>query len=128
MIVFERFEQSKLSRFVGRYGKPYTFKRPVLNAYKEPTDALSKVCDIVGVYHESSYARLVEDTSNAGRYVTEITPMILCMKNNASDLLKIGDVVFVNNKRMEITKVKDLNNAGFAYDISLRYIDNGGTA
>lgn len=124
MITFERFESAKLKRFVNRYGKPYTFKRAVLNEYKEPTDALSKVCDVVCVYHESSYKHLSETIANAGRYVVEITPMMLCLRSDASDLISVGDTVEVNGKTMEVLKLKDVNNSGFAYDISLRWIDD----
>ncbi len=125
MITFERFEAAKIRRFVSRYKKPYTFKRSALNAYKEPTWSFESVCTIDGVYHEASYTHLTSIESNGGRYVKEITPMILCLKNAEADLIKEDDAVTVNGKDMIVTKVKDINNSGFAYDISLRYIDHG---
>lgn len=128
MITFERFEAAKIRRFVSRYKKPYTFNRSVLNAYKEPTGSFESVCTIDGVYHEASYTHLTSTESGGGRYVKEITPMILCLKNAESDLIKEDDVVVVNDKDMVVTKVKDINNSGFALDISLRFIDDGSQA
>lgn len=125
MTTFERFEAAKMRRFVSRYRKPYTFKRSVLNAYKEPTGSFESVCTIDGVYHEASYTHLTSTEASGGRYVKEITPMIMCLKDAESDLIKEDDVVSVNGKDMIVTKVKDINNSGFAYDISLRYIDHG---
>ena len=128
MTTFERFEAAKIRRFVSRYRKPYTFDRSVLNAYKEPTGSFESVCTIDGVYHEASYTHLDSTESDGGRYVKEITPMILCLKSAESDLIKQDDVVMVNGKSMIVTKVKDINNSGFALDISLRYVDDGSQA
>lgn len=128
MIMFERFEAAKIRRFISRYGKSYDIKTPYLNVFKEPTGLFSALCTIKGVYHEASYKYFVGTDSNAGAYVQEIEPLILCLKTESSDLIKIGDRVEVNGKVMEVQKVKDLNNSGFAYDISLRYVDNGGKA
>lgn len=128
MITFERFEAAKIRRFISRYSKSYKFQRSVLNAYKEPTGSFDSVCTIDGVYHEASYKHFVGTESNAGAYVQEIEPLILCLKTESSDLIKIGDRVEVNGKVMEVQKVKDLNNSGFAYDISLRYVDYGSYA
>ena len=128
MITFERFEAAKIRRFVFRYKKPYTFSRSVLNAYEEPKGSFESVCTIDGVYHEASYTHLASTESDGGRYVKEITPMILCLKNAESDLIKEDDVVVVNDKDMVVTKVKDINNSGFALDISLRFVDDGSKA
>lgn len=128
MTTFERFEAAKIRRFVSRYRKPYTFSRSVLNVYKEPTGSFESVCTIDGVYHEASYTHLASTESDGGMYVKEITPMILCLKSAESDLIKQDDVVTVNGKPMIVTKVKDINNSGFALDISLRYVDDGSQA
>lgn len=128
MITFERFEAAKIKRFVQRYGKPYDIKTPYLNAFKEPTGLFSTLCTIKGVYHEASYNHLHATESGGGEYVKEITPMILCLKDEYSELIKMDDKVEVNGKSMIVTKVKDLNNSGFAFDISLELVDDGSEA
>ncbi len=128
MITFERFEAAKIRRFISRYSKSYKFQRSVLNAYKEPTNVSTDVCTVNGVYHEASYNHLHATESGGGEYVKEITPMILCLKDEYSELIKMDDKVEVNGKPMIVTKVKDLNNSGFALDISLRLIDDGSEA
>ena len=125
MITFERFEAAKIKRFIQMYGNTYTFRRPDLNAYKQPTGKSFDQCIIKGVYHEASYKYLAEKVSAAGSVVNDLVPMILCMKDENSDSIKPDDEVVVNGKHMVVEKVKDLNNCGFAYDISLRYIDYG---
>ena len=128
MITFERFEAAKMARFISRYSKSFTFKRSDLNAYKQPTDVFTSVCTVNGVYHEASYSHLAATESGGGEYVKEITPMIMCLSDEYSKLIAVDDVVEVNGKNMVVTKIKDINNSGFALDISLRWIDDGGTA
>lgn len=128
MITFERFEAAKMRRFISMYSKPYLFKRPILNDYKEPAGESVDVCEVNGVYHEVSYSHLSENVSDAGKYVKEIEPMVLCLSDENSDLIKIDDFTYINEKKMVVSKVKDINNSGFAYDISLRYEDNGESA
>lgn len=125
MIMFERFEAAKIRRFINRYRKPYTFKRSDLNAYNEPTDGEQEVCNIYGVYHEASYKHLAAVVADAGVHIPEVEPMILCLKDEVTDLIKVDDFVYVNEKKMIVTKKKDINNSGFAYDISLRHVDYG---
>ena len=125
MITFERFEAAKIKRFIQRYSKPYLFQRSILDEYKQPINAPIDLCIINGVYHEASYKHFVGTESNAGTYIQEIEPLIICMKTEDSELIKIGDQVSVNGKLMEVQKVKDINNCDFAYDISLRYVDDG---
>lgn len=128
MITFERFEAAKIKRFIQRYGKSYDIKTPYLNAFKEPTGIFSTLCTIKGVYHEATYSHLAATESGGGQYVKEITPMIICLKDDNSELIKPDDLVYVNGKDMIVTKVKDINNSGFALDISLRFIDDGSQA
>lgn len=125
MIAFERFEAAKMKRFVMRYSKPYVFQRSILNEYKQPIKAFVDVCKINGVYHEHSYKYISGTQSDNGEHFDEIQPMILCMKDELSELIKTDDRVIVNGKKMKVEKIKDINNCGFAYDISLRYIDDG---
>lgn len=125
MITFERFEAAKIRRFISRYRKPYTFVRSNLNAYKEPTDGEQEVCNMYGVYHEASYKHLAVVVADAGVHIAEVEPMILCLKDEVTDLIQVDDFVYVNGKKMVVTKKKDINNSGFAYDISLRYVDYG---
>lgn len=128
MIQFERFEAAKIRRFVQRYSKAYHFKRPDLNAFKQLEDIFFDVCTVQAVYHEAQYSHLSEDSKDAGSYVKELSPMLLCLKDEMSDLIQVDDIVLVNGQEMKVDKIKDINNSGFAYDISLRYIDDGGTA
>lgn len=125
MIIFERFEAAKIKRFVSRYGKPYDVKRPDLNEYKEPTGDYYYLFTLFGVYHEASYKYLNDKISAAGVDVNEIEPMIVCMADENTSDIKVDDLIEVNGKDMIVTKVKDINNSGFAYDISLRWIDHG---
>lgn len=128
MITFERFEAAKIKRFIQRYSKPYLFQRSILDEYKQPINAPIDLCIINGVYHEASYKHLASTASAAGVNVPEIEPMILCLKDENSDKIKSDDLVEVNGKIMIVTKVKDINNSGFAYDVSLRWKDNGSEA
>ena len=128
MITFERFEAAKIRRFVSRYKKPYTFKRSVLNDYKEPTDDSEDVCTISGVYHESNYKYIEMQYANSGVHSgiesVSYTPMIMCMIDDESNKLEIDDFTVINNKKYVVVKKKDINNSGFAFDISLRFVEN----
>jgi len=126
MILFERFEASKIRRFISRYGKPHDVKRAVLNDYNEPTGDYYYLCTLFGVYHEASYKHLIDNTTDDGTFIrSSIEPMFLCMVDENSSNVKVDDLIEINGKDMVVVKVKDINNSGFAYDISLRYIDYG---
>ncbi len=125
MILYERFEAAKIKRFVQRYGKPYDVKTPYLNTFGEPTGLFSDLCTIKGVYHEATYKYIKETISDAGDHAGNVESMILCLKNSESDKIKSDDVINVNGRNMKVTRIKDINNSGFAYDISLELIDNG---
>ena len=128
MITFERFEAAKIQRFINRYGKPYEFKRPLLNVFNEPAGNFNNLYVIKGVYHEASYKHLMPTIENAGTHVKTIEPMFLCMSEENSRDVKIGDVVIISEKKYEVAKIKDINDSGFAFDFSLRYIDDADEA
>lgn len=131
MITFERFEAAKIKRFISRYKKPYIFRRNILNACEEPTGDFIELCTIDAVYHEAKYNNLKVTESGGGSFIadaSEIEPMLLCLKDANSDTIKSDDEVFVNGIRMIVTRIKDINNSGFAYDISLRVVDDGSKA
>lgn len=124
MSTFESFERAKVRRLIVSKGKSFKFYRSVLNEFKEPTDDSFVIGTIKGVYHEATYSYLKETIKDGGLYHPEIESMILCLKEEISNALNIGDYTIINNRKYTVIKKKDINNLGIAWDISLEDQDN----
>lgn len=116
------FQLSKVKRLIAVSGQEFSFERPGLNDFNEPTGTAETVV-ITGVYHEtSSFITLA--TSEASITKTKPSPQILALYTDASKL-KSGDKVLYRNHTYKVTGWKDLMEAGVVADISLEVVDDG---
>lgn len=118
-----KFEEYKLRRELKRTGKEYEFKRPELNAFKEPTKENKFVCKLKGLYHEQN-SHVSVSTGDTTQTRTKKIPMILCMYEDA-EILRIGDKVEVNSKTLKVTGVVNVQAWNIIADISLEVVDDG---
>lgn len=119
-----KFEQAKLKRLLSMHGKLYTFVRPALNEFEEPTATPEKQFVICGVYHENEMHIRVE-AMNETRYRTEKQPLIMCEYERAK-VLMVGDRLVINDVNYRVTNVRDVGNIGVYGDVSLEVVDDGG--
>lgn len=125
MSTFKAFEKAKLTRFINVYGNTFTFRRMLLNAYKEPTNEYADVVSINGVYHEASGSYVSESNNNGTRYIKEQQPMILCLQDTDSAKIMPDDVVDIGQRQYSVIRLKAVGGYDYAWEISLRLVDDG---
>lgn len=120
-----KFEAYKIKRELKRSGIDYEFRRTGKDDFGEPTNSLINVGKLKGLYHEqNSTIQIITGDTTQTR--TKKIPMILCLyEDTASLVLKIGDIVKINNKTFKVTGVINIQEWNLISDISLEVIDNG---
>lgn len=126
MSTFTAFERAKLARFINVYGNTFTFERSRLNEYKEPTNESDVVARIQGVYHEASAGYISETAKDGSQYIKKIEPMILCLQTGCSNKIKPDDIVEIRENKYKVVRMNMVVKLGYAWDISLELIDDGG--
>lgn len=111
-----RFELNKVARLIRTHGVPYEFHRDVLDEFKEPTGAASKI-SVNGVYHEQSQ-HLVLTEADAASVRKKQSPYILTLYSQAKGI-KQGDYVFINGLKYTVVGMNNIGNWNLALDISL---------
>lgn len=125
MSTFTAFERAKINRFINVYGNSFTFKRRLLNAYKEPTNERTCVVTIVGVYHDAKGGYVSKTDSDGTSYISKPQPMILCLRDARSDLIKPDDEVTIGARLYKVVRLQAVGGFNYAWEISLELIDNG---
>ena len=125
MSTFTAFERAKISRFINVYGNSFTFKRSALNDCGEPTGEYNELTSISGVYHEASGPYVSETSKDGSRYIRASEPMILCLQGTDSNVIMPDDIVDIGSRRYSVVRLKAVGGFGYAWDISLRLVDDG---
>ena len=129
MSTFKVFEKAKLTRFINVYGNTFTFRRSSLNDRDEPSNEYSDIAIIDGVYHEVSGSvsgsYVSEMNADGARYIRDQQPMILCLQDEESGKIMPDDIVEIANRRYSVVRLKAVGGYDYAWDISLRLIDDG---
>lgn len=118
------FLRNKIKRQILMNGKECTFTTYRLDKYK------SLVVDseiiVQGIYHEQA-SHVIKTTSDATIKRKSKIPMLLVLKDECTDNLKINDSITVNGVAYRVTDITNLMDLNVAYDISMEVIDNGGS-
>lgn len=120
-----KFEAYKVKRELKRSGTNYDFVRAVKNDFGEPTDELTAIGTLKGLYHEQNGTIQIM-TGETTQTRTKKIPMILCLHEDvASLILQVGDVVKFNAKTFKVTGITNIQEWNLVSDISLEVVDNG---
>lgn len=118
------FLRNKIKRQILMNGKECTFTTYKLDKYK------SLVVDseiiVQGIYHEQA-SHVIKTTSDATIKRKSKIPMLLVLKDECTDNLKINDSITVNGVVYRVADITNLMDLNVAYDISMEVIDNGGS-
>lgn len=122
----ELYLKNKINRQIKWNGQTFVFKRYSLNSYKEKTDELDKIFTFQGVFHEGGgYGGMLNIElyeRDGSRTVTKMKPMILCLVNEETMQLRIGDFVTIGTNLYQMVDKVDIKNFGIAYEISLEIV------
>lgn len=122
----EVFFKNKIKRQVLWNGQNMVFTRYVKNQYKEITDEVELQIELQGVFHEGGgYGGMLNIElyeRDGSRSISKMKPMILCMYEDAKDIV-IDDVVEIGNNRYRVVEKNDIKNFNVAFEISLEVIN-----
>lgn len=124
-MINKQFEAYKIRREIKRSGETYTFKRPVLNEFGEPSGDEIEVGSLRGLYHEQyergSNIRLM--TGDTTQIRTKKLPMILCIYEDAKTLnLQLGDKLYLNNRILKVVSLLNIQEWNIIGDLSLEEV------
>lgn len=124
-MINKQFEAYKIRREIKRSGETYTFKRPVLNEFGEPSGDEIEVGSLRGLYHEryerDSNIRLM--TGDTTQIRTKKLPMILCIYDDAKVLnLQLGDKLYLNDKIFKVVSLVNIQEWNIIGDLSLEEV------
>lgn len=124
-MINKQFEAYKIRREIKRSGETYTFKRPVLNEFGEPSGDEIEVGSLRGLYHEQyergSNIRLM--TGDTTQIRTKKLPMILCIYEDAKTLnLQLGDKLYLNNRILKVVSLVNIQEWNIIGDLSLEEV------
>lgn len=114
-----RFELNKIRRLINVNGILYTFKRDMVDDFKEVTGAVSEMT-VKGVFHQTTQHISVVG-SDAASVQQKSSPYILALYADAECLAQ-GDHVVINGVKYKVTGLTDVNNWNIAIDISLEAV------
>ena len=117
------FLRNKINRQIKQNGSLYIFKRFGIDEYDQITDEIETTFEVNGLFHEIvKYVSISE--SDKARVIGVPKSYILCLFDEG-DLIKIDDVVNINENKYRVTGKTNVGNYNVAYDISLELIVNG---
>ena len=82
---------------------------------------------IDGVFHNAKGGYESEMNKDGARYISKPQPMILCLQDSRSGLISVDDEVQIVNRLYSVVRLTAIGGYGYAWDISLELIDDGGT-
>lgn len=113
-----KFEAHKIQREINRSGHEFTFSRPIVNEFEEPTNLYADEKVILkGIYHEKNDSVKII-TDGMVTVVTKKTPMILCLFEQVSGVKK-GDVLVYNSNTYDVVGIVNIQEWNIIADISL---------
>lgn len=112
-----------VKRNILAHGKEFTFHRPELNTFNEPTSN-EMLITIQGLFHQTR-GYITRNTTDGTVSRSQPQPMVLTLVNPETQSLQINDYMIYCDQKYRVTGVNDINNLGMALEISLELIDNG---
>ena len=112
-----------VKRNILAHGQEFTFHRPELNQYNEPTSNETLIT-LQGLFHQTR-GYITRNITDGTISRSQPQPMVLALVNPESQSLRINDYMLYCNNKYLVTGINDINNLGIALEISLELIDNG---
>lgn len=127
-----KFEKFKFEKMLRERGGKFSFKRKEASeftgeektTYIKDADGNEVEFIIDGVYHEQN-GYVIVTTGDTSQTRSKKQPMIMCLIDDSSKLLKKDDEVMMSGKMYKINAFTDISNFGIFFNISLEMIDDG---
>ena len=123
-MINKQFEAYKIKREIRRSGETYTFMRPSLNEFGEPSGNETEVGSLRGLYHEQN-SNVQLTTGDTTQIRTKKLPMILCIYEDAKTLnLQLGDKLYLNDRILKVVSLVNIQEWNIIGDLSLEEVAN----
>lgn len=121
-MINKQFEAYKIRREIKRSGETYTFMRPSLNEFDEPSGDETEVGSLQGLYHEQN-SNIQLTTGDTTQIRTKKLPMILCIYDDAKTLnLQLGDKLYLNDRILKVVSLVNIQEWNIIGDLSLEEV------
>lgn len=121
-MINKQFEAYKIKREIRRSGETYTFMRPSLNEFGEPSGDETEVGSLRGLYHEQN-SNVQLTTGDTTQIRTKKLPMILCIYDDAKTLnLQLGDKLYLNDRILKVVSLVNIQEWNIIGDLSLEEV------
>ena len=121
-MINKQFEAYKIRREIRRSGETYTFMRPSLNEFGEPSGDETEVGSLRGLYHEQN-SNVQLTTGDTTQIRTKKLPMILCIYDDAKTLnLQLGDKLYLNDRTLKVVSLVNIQEWNIIGDLSLEEV------
>ena len=121
-MINKQFEAYKIKREIRRSGETYTFMRPSLNEFGEPSGDEIEVGSLRGLYHEQN-SNVQLTTGDTTQIRTKKLPMILCIYEDAKTLnLQLGDKLYLNDRILKVVSLVNIQEWNIIGDLSLEEV------
>lgn len=121
-MINKQFEAYKIRREIKRSGETYTFMRPSLNEFNEPSGDETEVGSLRGLYHEQN-SNIQLTTGDTTQIRTKKLPMILCIYDDAKTLnLQLGDKLYLNDRILKVVSLVNIQEWNIIGDLSLEEV------
>lgn len=121
-MINKQFEAYKIRREIKRSGETYTFMRPSLNEFGEPSGDETEVGSLRGLYHEQN-SNIQLTTGDTTQIRTKKLPMILCIYDDAKALnLQLGDKLYLNDRILKVVSLVNIQEWNIIGDLSLEEV------
>lgn len=121
-MINKQFEAYKIRREIKRSGETYTFMRPSLNEFGEPSGDETEVGSLRGLYHEQN-SNVQLTTGDTTQIRTKKLPMILCIYVDAKTLnLQLGDKLYLNDRILKVVSLVNIQEWNIIGDLSLEEV------
>lgn len=121
-MINKQFEAYKIRREIKRSGETYTFMRPSLNEFGEPSGDETEVGSLRGLYHEQN-SNVQLTTGDTTQIRTKKLPMILCIYEDAKTLnLQLGDKLYLNDRILKVVSLVNIQEWNIIGDLSLEEV------
>lgn len=119
----QAFQVDKVRRLIRTQGQVFSFMRRDRNVFGEPDGEISCI-NLHGVYHETTNY-IKKSSSDAATVSKKPAPMILCLWEDAKQLLHTDLVVF-QDKTYRVGGINNLCQSNVIADISLEEVQTDG--
>ena len=121
-MINKQLEVYKIRREIRRSGETYTFMRPSLNEFGEPSGDETEVGSLRGLYHEQN-SNVQLTTGDTTQIRTKKLPMILCIYEDAKTLnLQLGDKLYLNDRILKVVSLVNIQEWNIIGDLSLEEV------